>query len=283
MKRTDLHTPSNSTNGEMEAICQILEEALKYHCEDRSSRELHEGMDVLDEQAPQRLKLQTPIPNLTDVGYNRPHDGNEEQRQLNWQDKHSTDFLFNTDSKASIHIFKHPPNTIRKMVRAPHKFMLSRYLRLRRQAIENNIHIKFHHQKACHDLTDAEERQKPMAQLNNRCDTKAKQYADSDRTNAGKYIAGGDGITGLRFYIKHRGNTVQGDYYTVLSDNNRLQCFYRTTRHNNFQEKMNTSVDQNIVVQSDSMVVQCCQWLFRTAIFEQQKTDVTTLPCFEQP
>ena len=54
MKRTDLHTPSNSTNGEMEVICQIMEEAFKYHCEDRNHQELHRGMDALVEDVHQR-------------------------------------------------------------------------------------------------------------------------------------------------------------------------------------------------------------------------------------
>jgi len=43
-----------------------------------------------------------------------------------------------------------------------------------------------------------------MADLNNRCDIKAKQQADDGRTNAGRYLSRGDGITGLRYYIKQR-------------------------------------------------------------------------------
>ena len=48
-------------------------------------------------------------------------------------------------------------------------------------------------------------------------------------------------------------------------------------RSNDERSNIKTSVDQNIVVQNDCMVVQYCQWLFRTSIFEQGKTDVTTL------
>jgi hypothetical protein len=211
IQRADASTPSNSTTGESEAICQIFEETL-------GDIHIHQNHQINLEANEEPLRG-------SDMAGVQTHTRQE--------------FLFNTDSQAAIHMFKRPPNTIRRIVRSPHKFVMSRFLHLRRQATQNNINITFHHQRACHDLTDVQERQKPMADLNNRCDIKAKQQADGGRTNAGRYLSRGDGITGLRYYIKQRGTTVQGDYYTVLSDIHRLQCFHRATRHNNNMQKMN--------------------------------------------
>ena len=58
----------------------------------------------------------------------------------------------------------------------------------------------------------------------------------------------------------------------------KTRLFLRKTRPHD--PVLRTSVDQNIVVQSDCMVVQCCQWLFRFAIFELELSEVTTLPLF---